>query len=437
MKLHLPALVFCFLLVTSGIFAQTTTTPTPPPAPQQPAFGITWGGFAKLDWGIDTRATTNLREGDFSLYPVAASFDANKKDVNATPQSMMLAVQTRLNAKITGPDFMGGKTTGYIEGEFFGTSETDVNGFRLRHAWMKTTWSKSELMLGQGWHPMFVPECFPGVYNFNTGVPFQPFNRSPQIRYTLMPSSKLKIFVAALGERDFQSIGPDVTTPQGTQYQRLAVVPNLHGQIQFNSGKVLAGAGFDFKSLRPRIKTLKGYSTDTKVNSTALIGYFKYTASPAFFLKVEGTYGSNMTDQTMLGGYAEVTVDSTRGYTYDPTKVFAGWLEIGGTSGKVEYGLFAGYTNQLGTADNITGATWGRGIGKTTTGAIDNVFRVAPRIGLKEGKMTIGLELEYTAAQYGSAVSTDKLKVKTTDASNVKIDAVSNIRVMLTGIYAF
>lgn len=116
----------------------------------------------------------------------------------------MLAVQSRLTGKITGPDFLGAKTSGMMEGEFFGTTDGDINGFRLRHAMMKASWSKADLLLGQYWHPMFVTDCYPGVYNFNTGVPFQPFNRSPQIRLTLKPTAKFNIMVAIMEERDFQ-----------------------------------------------------------------------------------------------------------------------------------------------------------------------------------------------------------------------------------------
>jgi hypothetical protein len=202
----------------------------------------------------------------------------------------------------------------------------------------------------------------------------------------------------------------------------------------------LFGVGLDEKWIRPRTTTIKGYSTDTKVASNAVLAYLKYTASPAFTVKLEGTYGSNMADHVMLGGFAETSVDSTRGYTYDPINIMAGWLELSGMSGKWEYGLFAGYTKNLGAADNIPtkgAAAWGRGVGLASASAIDNVMRVAPRVGIKEGKMTIGIELEYTVAQYGAADPTNKLKVKTTDSTGKAIDPVNNVRVMLTGIYAF
>lgn len=143
-----PFLTICLLASATALLAQTTTTPAAPAAPA-PSFGITWGGFAKLDYGVDTRQTVNLREGHFSIYPAPAAKGQDGKDINATANSFMLAVQSRLTGKITGPDFMGAKTSGLMEGEFFGTTDGDINGFRLRHAMMKASWTKAELLLGQ------------------------------------------------------------------------------------------------------------------------------------------------------------------------------------------------------------------------------------------------------------------------------------------------
>lgn len=421
-------LTACLLSASTAVFAQTTTAPATPTAPA-PTFGITWGGFAKLDYGVDTRQTVNLREGHFSIFPTPAAKGPDGKDVNATANSFMLAVQSRLSGKITGPDFLGAKTSGLMEGEFFGTTDGDINGFRLRHAMMKASWTKAELLMGQYWHPMFVTDCFPGVYNFNTGVPFQPFNRSPQIRLTLKPTSKFNILVAIMEERDFQSFGPGAdnkASVASNSYERAAVLPNAHVQAQFKTGKVVAGAGFDFKSLRPRIKNWAGNADDTHLNTTALLAYAKVNLTKTITWKVEGTLGSNMADQVMLGGYTETLADTSRGFEYAASKTMAAWTELTGSKGKIEWGIFAGYTKNQGI--DGTKATLGTVYGRNLN--IDHVLRVAPRIGIKEGKMTIGLELEYTQAQYG--VTQSDLTAKTDD-----VDPVSNIRVMLSGIYAF
>ena len=68
-------------------------------------------------------------------------------------------------------------------------------------------WVNQELLIGQTWHPLFTEECFPTVINFNTGIPFQPFNRSPQIRYTYT-NNNFKLQLATLTERDFTTPGP-------------------------------------------------------------------------------------------------------------------------------------------------------------------------------------------------------------------------------------
>ncbi len=422
-----PFLTTCILSAATTLLAQTPTTPPPPPP--TPNVGISWSGFAKLDYGVDSRQTVNLREGHFSIYPTPVANGPDGTDVNATANSFMVAVQSRLTGKISGPDFLGAKTSGLIEGEFFGTTDGDINGFRLRHAMMKASWTKAELLMGQYWHPMFVTDCYPGVYNFNTGVPFQPFNRSPQIRLTWKPTGKFNVLVAIMEERDFQSFGPGAdnkASVASSSFERAAVLPNAHLQVQYKAGKLVAGAGFDFKSIRPRIKNWAGNADNTHLNSTALLAYAKVNLTKTISWKIEGTLGGNMADQVMLGGYTETLADTARGFEYADSKTMAVWTELSGSKGKFEWGLFAGYTKNQGI--DGTKATFSTIYGRNLN--IDNILRVAPRIGIKEGKMTIGLELEYTAAQYG--VIQPDLTAKTEG-----IDPVANLRVMLTGIYAF
>ena len=140
--------------------------------------GITFSGFVNVDLMVDSRQTVAAREGHFLLYPVAESLDMDGDDINARPNLNMLAVRTRLKGSISGPEAFGAKTKGIIEGAFFGHTESDVNGFRLRHAFVTLDWSSSNLLIGQYWHPMFVTEVFPGTVSFNTGAPFQPFSRN-------------------------------------------------------------------------------------------------------------------------------------------------------------------------------------------------------------------------------------------------------------------
>jgi hypothetical protein len=198
--LHKKALIILSVFLTaSAAVAQTEV---------KPAFGITFSGFVKTDLLYDSRQTVNIREGHFLLFPKSALPDKEGRDLNAASSFNMLSIQTRLLGKLTGPDAFGAKTSGLIETEFFGTSDGDINGFRLRHAYVKLNWATTEVLVGQFWHPMFVTESFPETVSFNTGAPFQPFNRSPQVRLT-QTLGGWSLVATALAQRDFPSNGPD------------------------------------------------------------------------------------------------------------------------------------------------------------------------------------------------------------------------------------
>jgi hypothetical protein len=386
---------------------------------KQPTYGITFSGFVKTDVMYDSRQTVAFREGHFLLYPSNIVNDRNNADVNAKDNFNILSIQTRLLGKITGPDALGAKTSGLIEGEFFGTSDADVSGFRIRHAYLKMDWASSSLLIGQFWHPMFVVEMFPGVVSFNTGAPFQPFSRNPQIRFS-QSIGKVKLIAAAISQRDFQSSGPGGSS---SAYLRNAVLPNLHGQLQYASGNTLLGCGFDYKVLTPRLVTTRNVATDASVAGTALLGYAKFVLDPVT-VKAEGAWGGNLSDMLMLGGYAVRSTDPLSGVeSYSALKSYSIWGEI--SAGKdLEIAVFAGFSKNLGASDNLTGAYFGRGTD------IDELLRVAPRVAWNIGKVRFASEFEYTSAGYGTPNSLNKGKVE-----NVK--NVANARLLLAAYYFF
>jgi len=398
MKKFFSVLLILLLGLTNYSFGQSTDT--------DQKFGITWGGFVKVDYMFDTRQTVTAREGHFLLFP-AAENNVNGEDLNAQANFNILAVQTRLTGKITGPDFFGMKTSGVIEGAFFGHSDSDINGFRLRHAFVKLSNDKVDIIMGQYWHPMFVTAVFPGTYSFNTGVPFQPFSRNPQFR--IETKGNVRFTGVIFSERDFASRGPAGTT---SKYVRDAGMPQLHAQLQFGDKEFLGGFGANLKSLRPALG-------EDNVTNTAFLAYMKTKLGAATF-KLEGVYGENMSDLLSISGMAQ----STNG-SYTSNKTLSIWGELSGGKDNFEWGLFSGYTKNNGYKDPVTGSIYGLG------GTIDNVFRVAPRIGWKSGKMLIGIELEYTSALYGKIASNGK------DIDTSGIDSVSNLRSMVSVVYGF
>jgi len=406
----LRALLFaCSLLAAVPALAQQ----------EQPTFGITFSGFVKTDVMYDARQTVALREGHFLLYPAPVLDDKFGSDINAKANFNILSIQTRLAGKITGPDALGAKTSGLIEGEFFGTSDADISGFRVRHAFVKMDWAKSSLLIGQSWHPMFVAEMFPGVVSFNTGAPFQPFSRNPQIRYSYRIEN-LKLIAAAMSQRDFQSSGP---LGLSSSYLRNSAVPNLHAQAQYSRGGNLLGFGVDWKLLTPRLVTTKNVVTDETISGLGVLGYAKLTLDP-ITVKAEGVYGENLSDLLMLDGYAVSAADTATGLeSYSALKSVSFWGEIS-TGKELELALFAGYSQSLGADDNLVGAFYARG------SDIDALLRISPRVVWNRGKMRFATECEYTAAEYGTPNSANKGKVENTKR-------VANTRVLVAAYYFF
>lgn len=430
MKRLLPFhhLLLCIALLAAAFNSKAqTTSATAKPAETNPSWGVKFYGFVRNDIMFDSRQIVSAREGDLSLYAKDKSLDENGKDINAAPTFHMLAITSRVGTNITGPDAFGAKTSAVFEAEFFGNFDGGINEFRLRHAYAKLDWAKTQLAFGQYWHPMFVADCYPGTVDFNTGMPFQPFNRSPQVRLTqkLDKANKVSLILAILSQRDFASVAPSGYSANDPL--RNSVIPNLHTQIQYKDSKFLIGAGIDYKSIRPRLSSgTPVLVSKERVNSASFIAYTKLTTK-AVVLKAEAVIGKNLTDHVMIGGYLGYQPTAKDIETYKPTRTNAYWFEIAGTGKKVVPGLFAGYTCNQGAAEGAT-AAYGRGIAISGR-SVKNIYRISPRIEFISGKFKIGTELEYTTAKYGATTNDAKVTGTT--------DNINNTRLLFTTTFSF
>ena len=367
-------------------------------------FGIKFTGFVKSDIYFDTRQSVSIRDGHFLLYPKNEELDPFGDDINAKDVFNIISIQTRLRGNITGPDAFGAKTSGAIEGEFFGHASGEINEFRLRHAYVKLDWAKTSLLVGQYWHPMFITSCFPGTVSFNTGVPFLPFSRNPQIRLTHKFGKFSGIFTAH-AQRDFVSTGPDGAS---TKYLRNSALPAFNLRFEYgttydNGHEVLFGISANYKRLMPRLVTDLGYVAENKASSVALMAYLKYKM-PFVTMKFAGFRGQDAYNLTMLGGYAEEKIadPATGDYDYIPLCTMSVWGDFH-TNGKVwQIGFFTGFTKNLGSAKDIENDIYARGLDLNNGTAIDYVYRFSPRFIYNTGKFRIAPEIEYTVAAYAT-----------------------------------
>ncbi len=381
-------------------------------------------GFVKSDFFWDSRQTVSAREGHFLLWPTAVNKDVSGNDKNAVPNFNFLSIQSRIGVDLKGPEVLNAKTSAKIESDFFAQANDNINLFRLRHAFVKLNWEKTELLFGQTWIPMFITGCFPGTVSFNTGTPIQPFGRSPQIRVT-HKLGDVKLIGVLSSQRDYANRGPNGAT--GT-YLRNSGIPAADFQIHYDKNNkdagtaLLIGAGAGYKKIIPSLESATGYKTDDAVSSISAIGFFKIQL-PAITFKLEGIYCENADNNLSLGGFSvnEVTDAFTGAVKYTPSKTMSVWTDFQ-TNGKTQFGMFAGYTQNQGfkddillNIDNTPVSIYGLGTN------IESLYRVSPRVVFNLDHIRFALEGEYTAAKFGDGTyDTKGIPQNTTEASNFR-----------------
>lgn len=397
---------------------------------EKPMFGIKFSGYVKNDFFVDSRKPVDILEGAFYLYPENVKYDNDSTDINANTSFNILAIQSRLRGDIFGPDAFGAKTSGVIEAEFTGTQNGNANGFRLRHAYGKLAWETTELIIGQTWHGMFVEDCFPEIMAINTGAPYQPFSRNPQIK-VIQKLNNFKFQLALMAQRDFTSWG-------GAQGLRNSTLPELNLRVQYKKVNIdkeretVFGAGIGYKILVPRLVTDSNYATNSSMNNYAAMAFFKYKTKSVTF-KIEGIYGQNPYDQIMLGGYAyKHTTDSARiarnDFDYTSLNNVAAWFDVATNGSKFQFGIFCGYSKNLGSRYNIM--NYKNDASFFTRGKnIDYIYRISPRVVFLSGKIKMGVEGDYSVAGYGTHVNS------LGDVQNV--EPISGIRIMYSFFYYF
>jgi len=422
-----------FLLITLGML----TTLNGQAQDDEKNFGIRFSGFVKSDFFYDSRQTVSAREGHFLLWPAAESPDLNNEDINANANFSFLAVQSRLKGTITGPDALGAKTSGVIEGDFFGQANDNINLFRLRHAMIKLKWPNTEIIAGQYWNPLFVTGCFPGTISFNTGTPLQSFARNPQIRLT-QNLGDFRIIMAALSQRDYATRG--VNGPD-SEYLRNSGTPDAHLQMHYisqnkesNTG-VLIGSGIAYKTIVPRLysEVITGpfqsdkFKVDEQVKGLTAIAFTKVTLKAVTF-KIQARYGENIADVLSISGFAvkDVVNPNTNELSYTPLTNTTLWGEVHTNGKKWQAGVFGGFLKNNGTKEAMShpsNEVYGLGTN------IESLVRISPRVSFVSNKFKLAAEIEYTSAAYGSDYDVNYEPAST--------NKVSNTRVLLSTIYSF
>ena len=386
---------------------------------------IKLSGFVSAEAIFDTRKTVNSREGDVILYPAPKLYDINGADLNDRSGLFMTTIHSRLNFGVSGFKAFGAQGSATIQGDFVGTSNDKIGLLRLRHAFVKLKWEKDELLIGKYWHPMFVTSCFPKVMHWGGGLPFNVLGRAPQFRYTRKLNDKGYAMFALLSEMDFKSNGPD---GPNVKYVQQASIPEVSVQIKYDLTNILSiGATAGYKFLKPMVVNPLGAKTDELLTSYQMNAWVSLKTSKIAW-NTQTIYGQNMYNFVMLGGYGVKNVKENGDYEYTNVKTSSIWSDLHTTTGKFRYGLFAGFTKNLGADDDLATNTDGF-VGLYSRGAnIDYVYQCGPRLEIYSGKFMVGTQILYTSAAYGTTE---------TNGTVSNSEEVASLRVQLNFKYDF
>ena len=241
---------------------------------QKKNFSYKFYGQVRGDLFYNSRANAEIVDGLFHLYPKDKNLDADGNDLNATANGSFYLLYSRLGIDVTGPNIGKAVTTAKLEADFRG-SGSNWAVLRIRHAYVNLDWGKSAVLVGQTWHPLF-GDVSPQMLNLSTGAPFQPFNRSPQIRYRYTSGKGLQLTGAVLWQLQYLSAGPN---GKSEEYIKNSCIPEVYVSADYKVDGLIAGVGMEVLSLKPRQQTTvddRVYKVNERVTSLSFEAHAKY-----------------------------------------------------------------------------------------------------------------------------------------------------------------
>ena len=391
-----------------------------PATAQKKDFTYKFYGFVRGDLFYNSRANMAPIDGNFYLFPLDKKPDPDGKDLNASPNGSFYTFTSRLGLDMTGPNVGSARTSAKIEVDFGGFSSSNTM-LRVRQAYVALDWDRSQVLIGHTWHPLF-GSLFPDMLNLSTGAPFQPFNRSPQLRYQYK-AGKVKLTASAIWQLQYLSSGPN---GMSEEYIKNSCVPEFYIGADYTSGNGwLAGAGIHLISLKPRTSSVwdeKTYKVNERMTALSYEAHVKYTGRNYAFA-AKSLIASSLDHTALIGGYGISAINLDNGeQEYTPYRHSMTWLNV--VYGKKwKPGLFVGYLKNLGTGKTIAGPTYGVGLD------VDQVFTTNLQLSYNLPHWKLGLEYSPSLAWYGDM-----------NAKNGKIEnthSVTNHRVLGVMIYTF
>ena len=384
-------IVLAALLSCSAAFAQE----------EKPAHFKLYG-FIRNYLTADSRAVNGGTE-DLYFYMPKGHDMQDGIDVNAGFNWRYVSLTSRLGLDVSGYKWGTMGVSGKVEADFYYLSGS-VPTLRLRQAFMKLNWDNSPvaLTLGQSWHPMAAD--MPHMNNLETGAPFNPFNRSPQITADVNLGAGFSLTASLLYLNHYLPTGPG--NVKSKDYYKYGL-PEAYLGVSFKSSKFLGRVGVDVVNMRPyrtiadwRVQDAQGPTIEVKSLLTTFSPFvFLQFTSGKFQLRAKSILAQAGEHMNLLSGYGVHSFNSDGTIEYTPMQDWASFVSFQ-YGKKFQVMAMLGYMKQLGTTKELCdNQVW---MNTAADVHIQQAFRATPTVAWNLGKFTVSLEYNLTAAEFGS-----------------------------------
>ncbi len=360
-------------------------------------------GFIRNYMVADTRAVNAGTEDLYFYMPKGISIK-DGFDENAGFNWRFVSLTTRMGLDVSGYKWGSMGVSGKVEADFYCLNGS-VATLRLRQAFMKLAWDESPvtLTIGQAWHPMAAD--MPHMNNLETGAPFNPFNRSPQLTADVKLGSNLTFTASLLYLNHYLPTGPgDVKSKDYYKYG----LPELYMGLSYKDGGFLGRVGLDMTNIRPYRTHTDWRVADSSDPKTIEVKSLMTTFSPfiyaqytkgLFQIKAKSILAQSGEHMNLLSGYGVHSFNDDGTITYTPMQDWASFLSFS-YGKKFQVMAMLGYMKQLGTTADLTdNRLW---MNKSADVHIQQALRATPTVAWNLGKFTVSLEYNLTAAEFGT-----------------------------------
>ena len=365
-------------------------------------------GFIRNYAVADTRAVNAGTEDLYFYMPKAVSM-TDGFDQNAGFNWRFVSLTTRLGLDVSGYKFGNLGVSGKVEADFYNLSGS-VAILRLRQAFMKLTWDESPvtLTIGQAWHPMAAD--MPHMNNLETGAPFNPFNRSPQLTADVKLGDNLTFTASLLYLNHYLPTGPGNKSKDYYKYG----LPELYMGLSYKDGGFLGRVGLDMTNIRPYRTHADWRVADALTPPTIEVKSLMTTFSPFFYaqytegifqIKAKSILAQSGEHMNLLSGYGVHSFNNDGTISYTPMQDWASFLSFS-YGKKFQVMAMLGYMKQLGTTADLTdNQLW---MNTSADVHIQQALRATPTVAWNIGKFTVSLEYNLTAAEFGTGTRNER-----------------------------